>query len=180
MAAAGAAYRRLLPALRQPGPRRTRGSLYRVYVVPALIYGVAEIYALSQEEFAMLSSAHNDYLRRITGMWRRADGTYYPLRDLYRATGVPSLLNILHTARLTRLGHVGRMPNTSVVKQLLFATGLVGEDVQRGRPRRTWLSVALDSVAWADKHARVGWYAKAQDRTAWDALCTVATNKLLD
>eukprot|EP00955_Chlamydomonas_euryale_P061908 358229-Chlamydomonas_euryale.AAC.13 len=35
------------------------------------------------------------------------------------AAGVPQLKHILNTARLTRLGHATRMPDESVVKQLV-------------------------------------------------------------
>eukprot|EP00955_Chlamydomonas_euryale_P100719 365303-Chlamydomonas_euryale.AAC.6 len=34
--------------------------------------------------------------------------------------------HILNAARLTRLGHVAKMPDEPVVKQLLFAEGLIG------------------------------------------------------
>jgi len=43
-----------------------------------------------------------------------------------RRQGVPQLMHILNAAKLTRLEHVARMPNGSVVKQLLFAEGLEG------------------------------------------------------
>eukprot|EP00955_Chlamydomonas_euryale_P098739 365166-Chlamydomonas_euryale.AAC.5 len=39
---------------------------------------------------------------------------------------VPQLMHILTTMRFTRLGHMARMPDGSVDKQLLFAEGLVG------------------------------------------------------
>lgn len=90
---------------------------------------------------------------------RRKDGTTYPLLDLYKASGAPSLLDILHNTQLTRLGHVMRMPNTSVVKQLMFAKSLIGG-------LSAMAQLALYSVAWADKHGWMWGYAKAQNRAA--------------
>eukprot|EP00955_Chlamydomonas_euryale_P003438 37024-Chlamydomonas_euryale.AAC.1 len=72
---------------------------------------------LTDQQLAPLISAHNGYLRRITGMVRRPDGTLYPTAQLCAVAGVPQFLQLLNAARLTRLGHVARMPDTSIVKQ---------------------------------------------------------------
>ena len=96
----------------------------------------------------------------------------YPLTRLYAAAGVPSLHAILDSARLTRLGHVARMPDTSIVKQLCFATSFVGEDIPQGRPRTTWLKTALGALDRVEEGASHGdWVGRAQDRQAWRSLC---------
>ncbi len=176
LAAAGMAYRRIASALRLPGPRRTRATLYKVYVLPVLLAGIPDTCAFSDAELAPLATAHNDYLRRLTGMWRRPDGRSYPLHDLSAATGVPSLQACIDSQRLTRLGHVARMPDSSVVKQLLFATGLVGCGRPPGRPRRTWLHAALDSLGRASVEGSAPrspeeWVALARNRARWRNLC---------
>ena len=112
------------------------------------------------------------YLRRITGLWRRTDGTLYPLQSLFQASGVHSLPDILDSARLTRLGHVARIPDESVVKQLLCAEGLTGAQVPRGRPRTTWLGTALSSLQHRTGEVGWNWYTMAQDRVAWRRICT--------
>lgn len=178
LAAAGAAYKSIARALKQPGDRATRAMLYRAYVVPALTYSIPEVCAFSDRVLAPLVAAHNNFLRGLTGLWRRPDGTYYPLQQLTTAAGVPTLQRCIDAQRLTRLGHVARLPDTSVVKQLLFAVGLVGMGRPVGRPRRVWLDAAKESLA---RVARVGgdaarlrgdgWVLVAQDRDAWRSLC---------
>jgi len=121
LAAAGKAFKDLLPALPRPGSMRTRAMLYRFYVVPALLYAVPETCGLTDHQLQPLVGAHNAYLRRITGMGRRPEGTLHPTAQMCAAAGVPQLMHVLNAARLTRLGHVARMPDESVVKQLLFA-----------------------------------------------------------
>eukprot|EP00955_Chlamydomonas_euryale_P038129 351002-Chlamydomonas_euryale.AAC.23 len=71
-------------------------------------------------------------------MGRQPDGTLRLTAQMYTAAGLPQLMHVLNAARLTRLGHVARMPDEPVVKQLLFAEGLVGLGGVVGRPRSTW------------------------------------------
>eukprot|EP00955_Chlamydomonas_euryale_P053247 355434-Chlamydomonas_euryale.AAC.4 len=59
LAAAGKAFKDLLPALPRPGSMRTRAMLYRVYVVPALLYAVPETSGLTCHQLEPLVSAHN-------------------------------------------------------------------------------------------------------------------------
>eukprot|EP00955_Chlamydomonas_euryale_P073083 361616-Chlamydomonas_euryale.AAC.4 len=68
------------------------------------------------------------------------------------------------------------MPVESVVKQLLFAEGLVGLGGVVVRPRSTWRDRALATLlpVVTPRLAGWGWYGVAQDRTQWLALCTSA------
>ena len=169
------AIRSIPRALKQLVERRTCAMLYRTRVVPALTYSIPEVCAFSDQDLAPLAVAHNNYLRRLTGMWRRPDGTYHPLEELTAAAGVPTLQQCIDAQRLTRLGHIARMPDTSVVKQLLFATGLVGTGRPVGRPRRVWLDAAKESLARVGAGAAClrgdRWVTVAQDREAWQKLC---------
>ena len=56
--------------------------LYKAYVLPALVYGIGDVCAPGLAALGRLAKAHNDYLRGITGMLRRPDSRYYPLRQL--------------------------------------------------------------------------------------------------
>eukprot|EP00955_Chlamydomonas_euryale_P101124 365325-Chlamydomonas_euryale.AAC.22 len=78
LAAAGEAFKDLLPALRRVGSMRTRAMLYGVFVVPSLLYAVPETSGLTHHQLQPLISAHNAYLRQVTGMGGRLDGTLYP------------------------------------------------------------------------------------------------------
>eukprot|EP00955_Chlamydomonas_euryale_P019079 203207-Chlamydomonas_euryale.AAC.5 len=55
-------------------------------------------------------------------MGKRLDGTLHPTAQMCTAAGVPQLMHVLNAVQLTGLGHVARMPDGSVVKQLLFAS----------------------------------------------------------
>eukprot|EP00955_Chlamydomonas_euryale_P015914 170242-Chlamydomonas_euryale.AAC.7 len=82
-------------------------------------------------------------------------------------------MHILNAARLMRLRHVARMPAGSVVKQLLFAEGLVGVSGVVGRPCSTWRHravAALDPVL-ASRLAGWGWCGVAKDPAQWRSLC---------
>eukprot|EP00955_Chlamydomonas_euryale_P037396 350746-Chlamydomonas_euryale.AAC.1 len=61
------------------------------------------------------------------------------------------------------------MPDGSVVKQLLFAEGLVGLGGVVGRPRSTWRDRAFAALipALTSRSAGWGWYGVAQDRAQW-------------
>eukprot|EP00955_Chlamydomonas_euryale_P089460 364467-Chlamydomonas_euryale.AAC.7 len=98
----------------------------------------------------------------------RAEGRMAPSTRQHsraRRQGVPQLMHILNAAKLTRLEHVARMPNGSVVKQLLFAEGLVGLGGVVGRPLCTeWdRAVAALSLVLTPRLAGWGCYGLAQD-----------------
>eukprot|EP00955_Chlamydomonas_euryale_P078297 363127-Chlamydomonas_euryale.AAC.8 len=65
------------------------------------------------------------------------------------------------------------MPYESVVKQLLFAEGLVGLGGGVGRPCSTWRDRALAALrlVLTPRLAGWGWYGVAQDRALSRALC---------
>eukprot|EP00955_Chlamydomonas_euryale_P074976 362183-Chlamydomonas_euryale.AAC.2 len=64
LAAAGRAFKNLLPARRRPGSMQIRTMIYCVYVVPSLLYAVPETSCLIDQP---LVSALNAYMRRVTG-----------------------------------------------------------------------------------------------------------------
>eukprot|EP00955_Chlamydomonas_euryale_P022966 242415-Chlamydomonas_euryale.AAC.3 len=80
-------------------------------------------------------------------------------------------------SKLARLGLVARMPDESVVKQLLFAERLVGlGGVIISRPRSTWWERALAALrpiltSWL---AGWGWYGATQNRAQWRSPCDSA------
>eukprot|EP00955_Chlamydomonas_euryale_P101658 365362-Chlamydomonas_euryale.AAC.13 len=68
------------------------------------------------------------------------------------------------------------MPGESVVKQLLFAEGLVGLSGVVGRPRSTWRGRAFAALrpVLTSRLAAWGECVVAQDHTQWRALCDSA------
>jgi hypothetical protein len=71
---------------------------------------------------------------------------------------------------LRRLGHIARRGDGALVKQLLFADGIVGHRRPVGRPRLTWFDGAkrtLDRLGVRDD----SWLDKAADRKGWAGFC---------
>eukprot|EP00955_Chlamydomonas_euryale_P057524 356802-Chlamydomonas_euryale.AAC.2 len=82
-------------------------------------------------------------------------------------------MHILNSARLTH-GHVARMPDGSVIKQLLFAEGLreLGLSGVVGRLCSTWQDRAFAALSpvLTSRLAGWGWYGAVQDCARWRAL----------
>ena len=150
---------------------RTRGHIYQVYVLPHLLFGAAETWVPSARQLQGLAAVHNSFLRRMGG-FARGPGCISNA-DLFRVTGVKDLGQHLRQLRLRRLGHVARMPDSSICKQLLFASSLLGVPSMavRGRPARTWGDLALEDVDAMPGVARSTWYGLAQLRSQWRSRC---------
>ena len=159
---------------RQGRSLRTRGDLYKAFVLPRLLFGAPETWALTDAQMGGLQAVHRGLLRRMAGI-RLGPHNTVSNTQLYSMTGVPPLPQHLSQLRLRRLGHVARMPDASVVKQLMFARGLTGlpPRARRGAPRKQWFVCAMDSLR--DHAARDGWYQLAQDKVEWRRLCNDLT-----
>ena len=120
-----------------------------------------------------VTAVHNQFLRRILGIRRDPDGAN-PISnaDLYEKTGACSLTTHLDHLHLGRLGHLARLPDSSMIMQLLFATGIqggAGVELRAGALGVQWAGMA---VAALETHGVLGeWYTLAQDQAAWKDLC---------
>ena len=90
---------------------------------------------------------HNEFLRRILGASARSPegAIIISNEDLYQKTGAWDLVSQLDHLRLRRLGHIAHLPDSSLLKQLLFADslGMPGD----GGPRAEGADVQWTSVA---------------------------------
>jgi hypothetical protein len=104
----------------------------------------------------------------VTGKGRKLHNE--ELRDLYSS---PSIIRIIKSRRMRRVGHVARMGEKWNAYRLL-----VGKPEGKrplGRPRRRWVdNIRMDhgEVGWGD----VDWIGLAQDRNRWRALVIVVMN----
>ena len=152
---------------------RARTNLCKCYVLPALLYGAAEAWALAQAQLTGIAAVHNTFLRRILGRRRRGPGgviTTISNAKLFRLTGAKPLSAHLNELRLRRL------PDSSVVKQILFADRLLGGptgNVVGGR-RTSWFRLAKSSLR--SMQIENTWYDLAQDRSEWSAVCSRASD----
>jgi len=113
---------------------RTKASIFKASVLPVMLYG-AETWTLAADDISRLSSFYMDCLRAIIGRrkcWRLKTTN----EDVLNQCNMMSMDDILKQKRLRWLGHVCRMSDQRVPKQLLFSKH--GEKRKNGnRPRWT-------------------------------------------
>ena len=143
-------------------------------VVPILVYGGAESWALTKSQLRRLDVFNANCLRSMLGVGRGV-GTL-SLQELYAITHQPSISDVLASHRLRWLGHVARKTDKHITKQLLFATSpfsASGERVMQRvslQPAPAWNRLAAASVADAGL-AENAWLATCQNRPVWKTVC---------
>jgi hypothetical protein len=157
---------------------RTKVRVYRTMVVPVLLYGAAESWALTEAQVHRLDAFHTTCLRRITGHRRGPD--CISNADLFALTHERPLHEELRESRMRWLGHASRRPDSTLVKQVLFADGLPDMVRPPGRPHVTWMDAAQrDTRALGFGHESE-WLEYSQDRAAWKTLITHGPYRHLD
>jgi hypothetical protein len=165
---------------RAPGVSlNTKMALYKAFVVPSLLYGGAESWAPTDSQLHQLDTFNTSCLRSLLGASRRHP-SMLSNEEVYRLTGMPQASALLRKHRMRWLGHVARMPDAAVSKQLLFAKApavLVGDHGWRstgagsrramGGPASTWNTVARGDVQSLLGPRAGSWYRLAQDRLGW-------------
>jgi hypothetical protein len=159
----------------------TKMCIYKAIVVPILIYGASESWAPTRAQLHQLDVFNNNCLRRI--LRERLGPDALSNEALHARTNQPDISALLSTHRLRWLGHMGRLPDTSSVKRLLFASAPapVGQEGLlsrvRGGPSAAWNRVAradIQTLSRLTQHANAGlhtneltWLNNCQSRDAW-------------
>ena len=102
-------------------------KFYKSLVLPRLMYGAAESWALTEAQGAQLETFHNGCLM---GLHRGPDGP--STAELLARTGQANMADHMRRHRVWWLGHAARKPND--VKQLLFAHSIPGPPQAHGAP----------------------------------------------
>ena len=111
---------------------KTKISVYNAVVISALLYG-SEAWTLYRRQVKDLDKFHMNSLRRIIGItWRDK----VPHTEVLRRTGCTSLETILNRNLLRWLGHVVRMDEDRLPKQLLYGELAEGRRSAGGQLRR--------------------------------------------
>ena len=103
------------------------------------------------------ASGHRRRMLRLSLLDRRTNAS------IREQCGVPAIADTLQQRRLVWLGHLGRMGDDRLPKQMLFGRVAAGSR-QRGRPKQTWKGRVLKDLADL-KMSR--WYQGCQDRSGW-------------
>ena len=99
-------------------------KFYKSLVLPQLMYGAAESWALTEAQGAQLETFHSGCLRQMMGLHRGPDGP--SMAELLARTGQANMTDHMRRHRVGWLGHTARKPNDVMVKQLLFAHSIPG------------------------------------------------------
>ncbi|XP_062614292.1 uncharacterized protein LOC134276017 [Saccostrea cucullata] len=106
--------------------KNTRIVVYKACVLSTLLYG-SEAWTLYSRQERRLNTFHMRCLRRILGIsWK----DHVTNKDVLRQSGLPSLFALLSQRRLRWLGHVSRMDNGRIPKDVLY--GELDQDLQEG------------------------------------------------
>ena len=110
----------------------TKVSVYHAVVVSTLLYG-NETWTLYRQQFRNLEKFHMGTLQKILGItWRDK----IPHTEILRRTNCVSLECLLHRGKLRWLGHVVRMPENRLPKQLLYGELAEGRRSVVGQMKR--------------------------------------------
>ena len=184
LAAAGAAFQELRPRVfsARGVSLATKVRIYKTVVIPTLLYGAAESWALGQAQTDRLDAFNATCLRRILGVQHRHP-TMMRNEEVYAATQQPAISDLLRKHRLRWLGHVARMQDSTAAKQLLFSTASrIGPVRQAGVQRRVQgaPAMAYTRVLLSDVQSVLtgaggmpsvqAWYQTSLDRTRWKGI----------
>ena len=157
----------------------TKVMVYHALVISTLLYG-SETWTLYRRQIKVLEKFHMRSLQRLLGItWRDK----IPHTEVLRKTGCISLESLLNRNKLRWTGHVVRMDNDRLPKQLLYgelAEGqrTVGGQIKRYKdtvrstldkchiPHANLEHLAADRDVWRDV-CREGLARFEEDRTQW-------------
>ena len=117
-------------------------KFHKSLVLPRLMCGAAESWALTEAQRAQLETFHSGCLRQMMGLHRGPDGP--STAELLARTSQANMADHMRRHRVRWLGHAARKPNDVMVKQLLFAHSIPGHPRPMGRPHLTMTWAAAD------------------------------------
>ena len=142
---------------------KTKLSVYKAVVLPSLLYG-CETWTCYRRHIKKLDQFHLRCIRKIVGVsWK----DFVPNQEILRRAELSGIEAMLSSAQLRWTGHMLRMDDRRLPKQLLHAELSAG-DRHAGGQRKRYKDV-LKSTLKACIIPLGTWQAMAQDRTAWRA-----------
>ena len=140
---------------------KTKISVYKAAITSALLFG-AETWTLYQRHFVRLRRVQQRHLRAILRVPYTDRITNDQILD---RAGVPDIEMIVRKMQLRWAGHVARMSDNRIPKQLLFGELTIGTRTV-GRPLLRWKDSLKDTL----KQSNISithWQDTATDRSAW-------------
>ena len=149
---------------------KTKLSVYRAVVLPSLLYG-CETWTCYRRHTKKLDQFHLRCLRKVLRVsWK----DQLPNQEILRRTELTGIEAMLNQAQLRWSGHVTRMDDSRLPKQLFHAELSTGKQHKGGQKKR--YKDVLKSTLKAYNIPVNEWQALAQDRPAWRAAIRKGTN----
>jgi hypothetical protein len=149
---------------------KTKIAVYRAIVLTTLLYG-AESWTIYRRHEKQLNRFHLNCLRRLLRIrWQ----DHIPDTEVLERSKMPSIMAFLRRTQLRWAGHVLRMPDSRLPKQLLFGELTKGKRSQGGQKKRF-----KDSLKATMKDAAINpdqWEGLARDRPKWRSLIARGAN----
>ena len=154
--------------------RDTKIKAYTSIIRPIATYG-CETWSMTKEMNNRMEVFENGILRRIygpvrdeeSGAWRRRHNA--ELRELSK---LPPITSHIRAQRLRWAGHVARMPDEAMTKQI--AQGEPHGRRPVGRPRMRWRDNIRKDLQLLEVEDPSSWWEMAQDRGPWRHLVKAA------
>ena len=163
MALAASVFARLIDRVWENGKLtiETKMSVYKACVLSVLLFGSEAwtVYARQEEKLNCFQLKH---LRKILGVkWN----DFITNADILQRADMPSMLTFLRQHRLRWLGHVHRMPDGRIPKDLLYGELAEGKRAI-GRPMLRFRDVCKRDMMALDIDVST-WEELAEDRAGW-------------
>ena len=140
---------------------KTKISVYRACVLSTLLYG-SESWAAYATQEKRLNTFHLRHLRLILGIqWHHRVTN----NEVLEMAGIDSLYSLLKQRRLRWLGHVRRMGDGRIPKDLLYGELAVGKRSQ-GRPKQCFRNVSRKDLRDCKIDVQ-NWEPLADNRDTW-------------
>ena len=150
---------------------KTKLSVYRAVVLPSLLYG-CETWTCYRRHTKKLDQFHLRCLRKVL----RVSWNYHvPNQEILRRAELTGIEAMLNQAQLRWSGHVTRMDDSRLPKQLFHAELSIGKRHIGGQRKR--YKDVLKSTLKAYNIPVDEWQALAQDRPAWRAAIRKGTKQ---
>ena len=151
---------------------RTKIRIYEACVLSTLLYG-SETWALYRRQEKRLNIFHLRCLRNILGITWQDKVTNV---EVLAQANLQSMAAILCMRRLRWLGHVKRMGDHRIPKQLLYGELAQGKR-PRGRPKLRYKDTCKTSLSKCEIDVNT-WEEKVENRTTWRTVVKEGTASL--
>jgi len=139
----------------------TKCQVYRACVLSTLLYG-SETWTTYSYQERRLNTFHMRCLKRILNItWQ----DHVPHQDILKRTSIPSMYSLLRQRRLRWLGHVFRMKDGRLPKDILYGQLALGTR-RVGRPSLRFKDVCMRDMKTCDLPVH-SWETLAKDRDGW-------------